>query len=86
MVMRVENERKIEDLGKHPAESVDRLRQLLASGAHVRPDPKRPDFYEVESGADVYYIYVSPATGKILLLATWSNESTGAPPPVHQAA
>jgi hypothetical protein len=40
----------------------------------VTPDPKRPGYYEVESGARVYYINISPHTGKILLLATWPTE------------
>lgn len=86
MVMRMEHQRNIEDLGKHTIESVDRLRQLLASGAQVHPDPKRPNFYEVESGADVYYIHISPVTGKIFLLATWKNDWAPEPVGIHQAA
>lgn len=86
MVMRVENGRKIEGLGRHSAESISRLQQLLAGGARVIPDPKRPDFYEVESGAEVYYIYVSPVTGTILLLATWGNDAIATTRSVHQAA
>jgi hypothetical protein len=75
MVMRWEQEVKIEDLRNHPAEAVRSLRNLLSSGAKVTPDPKRTGFYEVESGSLVYYIYSSPTTEKILLLATWPNES-----------
>ena len=41
-------------------------------------DPKRNGFYEIESDAVVYYIHVSPVTGKVLLLATWQNEVVGA--------
>ena len=73
--MRWEPEVKIEDLRNHPAEAVISLRNLLSNGAKVTPDPKRSDFYEVESGSLVYYIYSSPTTDKILLLATWPNES-----------
>jgi hypothetical protein len=72
MVMQLEDEMKIEDLREHSAESIDRLRRLLAGGAQVRPDPKRPNFYEVEKGGDVFYIHISPVTGNILLLATWT--------------
>jgi hypothetical protein len=86
MVMQLEHERNIEDLGKHTTESVDRLRQLLAGGAQVYPDPKRPDFYEVESGSDVYYIHISPVTGKIFLLATWKADFAAESAGVHQAA
>jgi hypothetical protein len=75
MVMRWQSELEIEDLRNHPAEAVDSLRSLLSSGAKVTADPKRTGFYEVESGSLVYYIYSPPTTGKILLLATWPNES-----------
>lgn len=64
----------IQDLRNHPIEVVVALRKLLASGAHVTPDPKRPGFYEVESGSVVYYVYESVPSGKILLLATWPAE------------
>ncbi len=75
MVTCMGTERQIEDLRNHPAEMVMTLRKLLAGGARYIPDPKRPGFYEVESGTLVYYIHVSEATGKILLLATWPSES-----------
>jgi hypothetical protein len=75
MVMRVEEEAlDIRDIRNHPAEAIDTLRHLLASGAHVAADPKRPNFYELAHGPEVFYIYVTPGTGQILLLATWSNE------------
>jgi hypothetical protein len=74
MVMRVEQEANIRDLRKHPTETVETLRQLLASGARVQADPKRPHFYELEHGGEVFYIYVSPVTGEILLLATWTDD------------
>lgn len=69
-------ETAIQDLRNHPAEVVLALRRLLASGAKVAPDPKRPGFYEVESGGVVYYIYEAVPSGKILLLATWPAEET----------
>lgn len=77
MVMKLENELLIEDPRHHSPERVETLRRLLAGGARVEADPKRSDFYEVESGSDVYYIHISPVSGKILLLATWAKE------PVH---
>jgi hypothetical protein len=64
----------IEDVRNHPAELLVTLRQLIAGGAKLTPDPKRSGFYEVESGSTVYYIYESPAMDKILLLATWPKE------------
>jgi hypothetical protein len=71
MVMSLERDIQIEDLRNHPRELVMNLQKLLASGANVTPASKRPGYFEVESGARVYYINISPNTGKILLLATW---------------
>ncbi len=73
MVMKLQHELKIEDPRNHSTECVETLRRLLAGGARVEADPKRSDFYEVESGSDVYYIHISPITGTIMLLATWAK-------------
>lgn len=75
MVMALEREMQIEDLRNHPAETLKMLRYLLFSGAKVTPDPKRADFYELEDAETVYYIHISPISGKILLLATWPSEA-----------
>jgi hypothetical protein len=63
----------IKDLGKHSAATVIELGIVLAGTPNATPDPKRKDFYEVEGGATVYYIYVSPVTGTISLIAAWKN-------------
>jgi hypothetical protein len=63
----------IKDLGKHCAATVIRLGIVLAGTVNVTPDPKRKNFYEVEGGSAVYYIYVSPVTQTISLIATWKN-------------
>ncbi len=78
MVANVSSKAQIEDLGNHPTETVAALRSLLAGGASTIPDPKRTGFYEVESDSVVYYIHVSPVTGRVLLLATWQNEAVAA--------
>jgi len=75
MVMTLEHELQIEDLRNHPLKTVKILRDLLSSGARVTPDPKRAGFYELEDAGTVYYIHVTPATGKILLIATWPSEA-----------
>jgi len=64
---------EIEDLGKHPAETVISLGILLAGTVNVTPDPKRKWFYEIEGGSAVYYVYVSPSSGRISLIASWEN-------------
>jgi hypothetical protein len=74
MEMCLERELEIEDLRKHPQEMIEQLRDLLASGGAATPDPKRLGFYEVKRREQIYYIYVSPNTGKVLLIAAWSHE------------
>jgi hypothetical protein len=69
---------QIEDLGNHTPSSVAALRSLLTSGANAIADPKRNGFFEIESESIVYYIHVSPVTGKVLLLATWQNDAVEA--------
>jgi hypothetical protein len=63
----------IEDLGRHSAAAVVELGILLAGTVDVTPDAKRRDFYEIQDGATVYYVYVSPVGGKIFLIAAWDN-------------
>lgn len=75
MVGSITCEVQIEDARNHPAETVQALRDILSSGATIIPDPKRRGFYEVPSGSLVYYIHVLPASGNILLLATWPNDA-----------
>jgi hypothetical protein len=72
--MRWEREMQIEDLRNHPAELVKQLRNLLTNGARVSPDPRHPGFHEIESDEHVYYVHISPNTGKVLLLATWPSD------------
>jgi hypothetical protein len=87
MVLRVDNQPEIQDLRNHSAETVDRLRHLLASGAPAVPDPHRKDFFEVQNGSRVFYIHISPVSGKVMLLATWFKEAQPAPlVSTHQAA
>lgn len=71
MTVRNRFEVEVKDLRNHSPETLETLRGLLASGTSVRPDSKRPDFYELESDTCVFYIYVSPVDGSVELLATW---------------
>jgi hypothetical protein len=64
---------EIEDLGNHHTATVLTLGILLAGPVDVTPDPKRKGFYEVEGGATTYYIYVSPVSRTVSLLACWKN-------------
>ena len=69
--MAVGNGFEVKDLRNHSPETVETLRRLLASGTGVRPDLKRPHFYELEDDTCVFYVYVSPVDGSVALLATW---------------
>ncbi len=75
MVLRLNQQPTIENLRDYPVETVEELRQLLAAGAQAKPDPRRPDFYELEIDSRVFYIHISPVNGKVMLLATWNNKN-----------
>ena len=45
---------QIETPRNHSLEIQERLRQLLDNGAPARPNPKRPDFFEIEDNAQVF--------------------------------
>ena len=70
---------EIEDLGNHQAATVIELGFLLAGTVDVVADPKRKGVYEVEGGSTIYYIYVSPVSGTISLLACWTNVARDVP-------
>lgn len=74
MLLRLNGDPRIEDLWNHPLESVERLRNLLRTGAPARPDPRRRDFYEVDDSGRVFYIHITPR-GRVLLLAIWLKDA-----------
>lgn len=78
MVAASRREIRIEDTRKHPEHVVETLHNLLTTGAQATPDPKRPGFYEINDGSQIFYIYDAAASGKILLLATWPAEPSRA--------
>ena len=75
MVTCFERALQIDNPRNHPPETVAALRALLSGGTQAAPDPKRPNFYEIEDDSLVYYIHVSPVSGNVLLLATWPSDS-----------
>jgi len=76
---------EVKDLrNNHSPETLETLRALLMAGAGVRPDAKRPHFYELEGDTCVFYVYVSPVDGSVELLATWPRaESSDAQARCH---
>jgi hypothetical protein len=75
MVVTIEPVLQIEAPRNHSLEILERLRRLLDSGASARPDPKRPDFFEIEDDTQVFYVHVVKASGKVTLLAVWNREA-----------
>ena len=47
----------------------------MGGGVTACPDPKRPDFFQIEDDAQVFYVHVVKATGKVTLLAVWDREA-----------
>ncbi len=74
MLLRLDENPRIEDLRNHTAESVQTLGTLLRTGAPARPDPRRRNFYEVDNCSRVFYIHITPR-GRVLLLAIWSKDT-----------
>jgi hypothetical protein len=64
----------LEDLRSHTPEQVGELRLLLSNGARLRPDPRRPGFFEVDGAANVFYIFKYPTGTKVLLLGVWERD------------
>ncbi len=85
MMLRMRNNLTIKSLRTRPTEMVEELRSLLAEGAEARPDLSRRNFYELDGGDRVFYIFVSPATGKVTLLAVWDNARHSMTPRVNQS-
>lgn len=52
-----------------------RLHQAITSEAPAVPDERRPGFFEIQAGDQVFYVHISPVTQKITLLATWAREA-----------
>lgn len=64
----------LEDLRNHSQEELAELRTLLSVGAELRPDPRRPGFFEVSGIDRVYYIFKYPTGSKVLLLGVWDRD------------
>jgi len=64
----------VEDLRNHSQEQLAELRDLLASGATSRPDPRRPGFFEIEGPTNTFYVFKYPTGVKVLLLGVWERD------------
>jgi hypothetical protein len=64
----------LEDLRNHSQEQISELRLLLSMSAPLRPDVRRPGFFEVDGDANVYYIFKYPTGTKVLLVGVWERD------------
>jgi hypothetical protein len=83
MLLHLSDNPRIDNLRNYPSDVVEKLRELLVAGAKAYPDPRRKEFYDVENGARMFYIHLSPS-GNVWLLATWLKECQQAA--AHDAA
>jgi len=67
-------ELEIEDLRNHSRELIAQLSDVLTAGVDVTPRPKRPHFCKLQHPGPLFYPYISPITGKVLLIAAWILE------------
>ena len=87
MVLHLHEKSRIENPREYPPRVVADLRTLLRQGVQARPDPRRGNFYEIESNQSTFFIHISPVSGNVTLLARWSRQSkASALKPTHEAA
>ena len=69
---------KVDNLRNYSDDVVEKLRGLLLKGADADVDPQRKGFYDVYNGTRVFFIHISPVSGKVILLASWLRERVAA--------
>ena len=74
MLIRLDHKPAIDNIHKYPQSIVDRLAVLLSAGAVAEADARRKGFYDVSDGDRVFFIHISPVSGKVFLLASWRVE------------
>lgn len=74
-VIQVREGARIENPREYESGAVEHLRQLLEAGSPAQLDPRRDNFYEIESCGENYYIHISPISGNVVLLAKWLRQS-----------
>ena len=71
MFLRMKRLPSVDNLRNYPAAIIKELEELLLWGGSALPDPKREGFYDLENYERIFFIQISPITGKVVLLATW---------------
>lgn len=67
---------RIENARLYPPEVVDRLYTALSNGAELHVNESRTNFYDLNAEGHTFFIYISPPTGNVTLIATWAQKST----------
>src|SRR5229473_2943491 len=71
MFLRMKRLPGVDNPRNYPAEIIKELEELLLWGGSALPDPKRKGFYDLENYERIFFIQISPLSGKVALLATW---------------
>ena len=74
MLIRLNSKPVIDNIHNYPRSIVERLAMLLTDGAIAEADAHRKGFYDVADGDRVFFIHISPISGKVFLLASWRVE------------
>src|SRR5712664_4082739 len=69
---------RIENPRLYSIEIVDQLRTALSNGAKPQANEGRINFYDLATENRTYFIYVSPVSGDITLIATWAQKRSSA--------
>jgi hypothetical protein len=73
-LMLSKQEIRIENARLYPAAIVDELRTALSNGAKLQADETRRNFFDLDIEGRTYFIYVSPDSGSVTLIASWARE------------
>jgi hypothetical protein len=71
MMLQLEQQLTIENPLKYSDAVVDQLKNALREGVSSRQDPLRTNFYDLQHTDRAFFIYLSPLTGNVTLLAVW---------------
>ena len=75
MMLQLKQGASVENPRQYESEAIKQLRQLLESGTPAQRDPQRKNLYEIDSSNEIFYIYMSPISGTVVLLAKWISKS-----------
>ena len=71
MHLRMEHLSGVENARHYSPETIKELEQILRAGGYAFPDPRRKHFYDLMAQDRTFYIFISPVTGRVELLAAW---------------